>query len=276
MLEVVDRVPTYPNRIKITREDGSTELLTWERADEPVVEGTPINKALFDSIAADLGNGLSSAKTLYVSPTGSDALGDGSSTNPYATISKAVNALPQNLNGYDVTINIAAGTYNEDVYIARTFGGVIILNGTSGDAVNVKSVRINYGSIVQVENIKLTVTGSYNGNAISITDADLLCMSEVTINANSDFGVVVGRDGFFCAYGLLTINSTSNTAINISNNSAVYAGTIAGTATAGTFMRSFNGSVIAYGAFNGTAPVGTVTGGGGRIYSGAQTEIPKH
>lgn len=55
MKEVIDRVPTRPNRIKLTSEsDGSINYYAWERADEPTVDGTPINKELFDSISTDL------------------------------------------------------------------------------------------------------------------------------------------------------------------------------------------------------------------------------
>ena len=55
MKEVIDRVPTRPNRIKLTSEsDGSINYYAWERADEPITDGTPINKDLFDSIGADI------------------------------------------------------------------------------------------------------------------------------------------------------------------------------------------------------------------------------
>ena len=40
-----DRTPRYPNRIKLTHEDGIVEYVTWERADDPVEAGTPLNKA---------------------------------------------------------------------------------------------------------------------------------------------------------------------------------------------------------------------------------------
>jgi hypothetical protein len=40
-----DRTPTKPNRVKLTRDNGTSEYVKWERADEPVAEGTPINKA---------------------------------------------------------------------------------------------------------------------------------------------------------------------------------------------------------------------------------------
>lgn len=47
---IVDRVPTYPGRIKLTPVSGTPDLFTMERADEPTAEGTPIDKATLDSI----------------------------------------------------------------------------------------------------------------------------------------------------------------------------------------------------------------------------------
>lgn len=42
-----DRVSTYPNRWKLTPVAGQTNVYDFERADEPVVAGTPLNKATF-------------------------------------------------------------------------------------------------------------------------------------------------------------------------------------------------------------------------------------
>lgn len=49
-----DRVATYPNRWKLTPVTGETNVYDFERADEPVVAGTPLNKATFlpDTVAA--------------------------------------------------------------------------------------------------------------------------------------------------------------------------------------------------------------------------------
>jgi len=44
----LDRVPTYPGRVKLAHVSG--DLYDMERADEPVVAGTPLDKAAFDSI----------------------------------------------------------------------------------------------------------------------------------------------------------------------------------------------------------------------------------
>lgn len=51
-----DRVPTYPNRYKITKSDGTSEYVTLERADEPSVEGTPINAVNMNAIEIALLN----------------------------------------------------------------------------------------------------------------------------------------------------------------------------------------------------------------------------
>jgi hypothetical protein len=50
MIEVLDRVPTHPGRVKLIPVAGQANTYDMVRADEPIVEGTPLNKALFDSI----------------------------------------------------------------------------------------------------------------------------------------------------------------------------------------------------------------------------------
>lgn len=45
-----DRQSAKPGRVKLTMEDGTIKYATIERADEPTVEGTPLNKnTLFNS-----------------------------------------------------------------------------------------------------------------------------------------------------------------------------------------------------------------------------------
>ena len=55
---MVDRKPTYKNRVLVTKEaDGTQEYVTWEHADSPITEGTPLNKQnlLSDEAAAAVG-----------------------------------------------------------------------------------------------------------------------------------------------------------------------------------------------------------------------------
>lgn len=53
-MEFFDRVPTYPGRVKLTPVPGQANTYDMVRADEPRVEGTPVNKALFDSFGQDI------------------------------------------------------------------------------------------------------------------------------------------------------------------------------------------------------------------------------
>ena len=273
MINVVDRVPTYPNRVKITHSNGSSEYVTWERADEPTVPGTPINKALFDSIVEDIG--LNKATTVYVSTAGSDTLGDGTAANPYATIQKAINSLPKNLNGFDATINVAAGTYNEDVLISRFSGGNIVFRGVTNASVSVRSLRITYGAKVMVFDIKLIVTGDYDGNAISAINAEFYCFVQASIVGAPQIGVLV--DTFArCIFVVLDVSNSSQAAVSAINRSSFFALALQGTGNTSVGIRSVAGSVISYGTSTLSASTGMATASGGRIYSGAQASIPNY
>lgn len=273
MINVVDRVPTYPNRIKLTKANGTSEYVTWERADEPTVAGTPINKALFDSIAADIG--LSKHTTVYVSKAGSDTLGDGSASNPYATITHALSKLPKNLNGYDARISIDSGTYAEDVEIARFGNGNVVLTGEAGAAISIKSLRVMYGATAVTENIVLTVTGVYSNIGITVTQAQLICLSEVITSGAANNGVYASRNAF-CMFSTITINNTILIGIHATSRSSVYAGTILGTNNKGTSIQSTNGSMVAFATRNIEAAATFLTQNGGRIYTESQASTPNY
>lgn len=54
MIDVVDRVPRYPGRVTLTPVSGQANTYDLQRADDPIQEGTPINRALFESIEGDI------------------------------------------------------------------------------------------------------------------------------------------------------------------------------------------------------------------------------
>ncbi len=273
MINVVDRVPTYPNRVKITKSDGSSELVTWERADAPTVEGTPINKALFDSIVADIG--ATKNMTLYVSTAGSDVLGDGTSANPYATIQRAIGAVPRNLNGYTATINIAAGAYAENVGISTIHGGIVILSGEPEAAVEINSLQVVHGVDVQVTNISLTVSGMIGNNAIVVTNARLMCFSPVATTGSAQNGVYANQN----AYAQFTEFAASNVsfaAINSVNASRVVVVNVVANNNVVRGLHALFGGIIAYNTESIVANVKFSTLHGGRIYSGAQINSPQY
>ena len=122
-IQVEDRVPTYPGRVLLVPVAGEVDTYDLERADLPVVEGTPINKRLFDSKA----DCLSEDAVVYVSPTGSDTEGDGGEDAPFRTIQAAIDALPKNLGSHTVEISVEFGVYTERVVVNGFTSGRLII-----------------------------------------------------------------------------------------------------------------------------------------------------
>lgn len=60
--------------------------------------------------------------TLYVNSTTGNDENTGTQQAPFATIQAAVDSLPKNLSVYKAVINIADGTYNEDVLVSGFYG----------------------------------------------------------------------------------------------------------------------------------------------------------
>lgn len=275
MIQVVDRVPTYPNRVKITKSNGTSEYVTWERADEPIVEGTPINAALFQSIANDVG--LMANKTVYISSKGSDSLGEGTSANPYATFAKALSTLPRNLNGYNATVYIASGTYNEDIVVRGFYGGNVIFSGAAGTSVTIKSLTVDGSATLHLANtLSLGVSGSAGTAGIVVQQARLLSFAtNVFVTASQSTGVYVARDGF-ALFGTLTINNTTGIAVQAASGATVYIDTLAGSNNGGIAIQSGNGSRVGFNTKPIAAAATFLTMYGGRIYTGSQSDTPNY
>lgn len=75
--------------------------------------------------------GLAADVNYYIDPNGSDSNDGLSASTPFATIQKAVNMIPSNLNGRTATINLAAGTYSEYVDVSGKYNGALSITGAS-------------------------------------------------------------------------------------------------------------------------------------------------
>lgn len=220
----VDRVSTYPNRYKVTREDGTTEYLTLERADEPTVVGTPLNATTFNDAFGNINPDLT-----------------GYATETYVNDAVKV-AAPRNLaDNSDFTQFIAqagiGGTHEVDEYYAGdrwildsgTVTGEernddngytnITLNGTIRQKVanppNVGTAAIEMTSgtaVISYENGEITITSSggviknvrlFDGNYTADNmpeyqpkgySAELLeCMRYFIANVGSGYGVTTSN-----------------------------------------------------------------------------------
>jgi hypothetical protein len=98
----------------------------------------------------------------YVSPSGTNALGDGSISNPWGTISHAISVLSAIVGDIQATINIAAGTYTENLTINKS--GIALIGASSnlpnltiinGYIIFDMTVGSGFFSVGGVENIQL-------------------------------------------------------------------------------------------------------------------------
>lgn len=265
-IKFVDRVPTYPGRIKFTKEDGTVIYGTWERADSPTVEGTPLNAENLNAMQE--GGGLSEPVTYYVDSVGSDTTGDGTEAKPYATVTKALSLLPKNLNGFNATIFVASGTYNEAIQISNFVGGTIILRGYGADA-TFYYIEI-MDSNVEVRGLTLTVdrTGTKSA-ALYMLGGRLRCFNDFN-TTNPSTGIKLEEGARLLMGGATVRFSGASYGVSAEHGSHGVFGTLAGSAT--TLLSAGTGSIIAYDTVTATVTVATSeTNGGGRIFAGSQT-----
>ena len=270
-VQFVDRVPTYPGRIKFTKEDGTVIYGVWERADNPSVEGTPLNAATFNAMQE--GGGLSADTTLYVSKTGSNTTGDGTEGKPYASITKALSVLPRNLNGFNATIRVSAGSYVENVEVKYFYGGTVIFRST-GDNVTISSVSI-FDSLVEFYGINITLNSSSTaGSSLYIEGGRLFSLNDISIMSPS-IGIHVTNGGRLHMAGADASFSGNSYAVLVDNGGYATIGTLAGSAQ--ILLEAEKGGQICYNTITATASVRLhSTASGGRIYSGVQTSIPNY
>ena len=265
----VDRVPTNPNRMKITPENGSSYFATVERADNPTVAGTPVNAQNLNAMQE--ASGLTANRSVYVSTAGSDSVGDGSEANPYATINKALASIPRNLNGYTAIVYIAAGSYAENVSV-RDFGnGLIRLSGVAGAVVEVNGVTFNRVTYAEIANITFSITGSnLYANASNVR------IESPFIANGGTFGVYANHGSCLVFLNTVTINNTTNFAVVSSSLSNVYVTTLAGSNNKMSVSCTLGGVCVLGSDAMTSSGAQYFTDTGGRILAGSQVQIPNY
>lgn len=213
---------------------------------------------------------MNDSDTIYVSTSGNDASGDGSESSPYKSIQKAIDSIPRKLENRTITINIASGTYSEDVTISGFSGAPLRIN-TGTITVNSLST---FDSCIIIEGTGLTIAANGKTYGLHVhRGAALICQIPITVNGAS-YGVYVGYGSRFIGRDTVTVNSctyavTSTFAAHVSistltgarNNNGIQAS--GGIAAVGTIVTSMASTVY-------------LTSSGGRIYTGAQASAPNY
>ena len=191
-IEVKDRVPTYPGRVVLTPVSGEANTFDMTRADLPLEEGTPVNKNLFDSKA----DRLTQDVTVYVSATGSDINGDGNSDAPFATIQKAIDALPKNLDGHRAEISIGYGVYAERIKVEGFSGGRLAI-GKPGEDFTINGIEVINSSFVESNIAKIQRDTGSNLPLFTAKDgSNVIIGSNITMDGkNADVYGIVAENG---------------------------------------------------------------------------------
>jgi hypothetical protein len=119
----------------------------------------------------DVAGHIDSNTSIYISTTGNDTTGDGTTGNPYATIEKALELIAEYriLDGVTVTIVFKDGTYSitDDVTINRLDGGNIHIIGENThvlsmtDVVSYSGTTGNYSVVLQLVDASDCAVGDF-------------------------------------------------------------------------------------------------------------------
>lgn len=214
-------------------------------------------------------DGLRVATTIYVSTSGNDTSGTGTSASPYRTITKAISMLPRNLNGNTATINVTGGTYSEAVNIKGFTGGMLLITGSG--VVTLNSLTVD-SCTVEIRTIDIAFTG-ISSTAVSVTNTGtLICYGYITVTGTGGAASTALRVSN-CSSAHIGGRVTSTqcvTAVDVNNNSSLYMSQLAGSG-ATTGMRAIANSTISYGSSSISASVLRETSNGGRIHTGSQS-----
>lgn len=148
-----DRTPRLPNRIKLTHENGTVEYVTWERADDPVEPGTPLNKAslLTDETGSMVG--------LDDTGTVNDALGRIILSSVSETVARS------ELDDLEIQIGTAYANGSTAVKFRQPFSGVptVLAFVQSSSSLTVPTEISATGFTVNASRVYVSYIAIYNG-----------------------------------------------------------------------------------------------------------------
>ena len=225
----VDRVAAHPGRIKLTPENGDPAFYaTMERADEPTVEGTPINAKNLNDSQSTLNytnnTSITTYKKVYVSTTGNDSNGGESTAAPMATIKAAIRKYAYWHKMLD--IYLVDGVYTENLGSIALDQCTLIIRSDSGNRDN---VTLNLSTIfeanvptIRLYNLTLNMTVN-NTRLLSVSSgvvfADNVRFTAPTATDSPLINVYNGASAFL--YNCVLNGSTTANVASVYGNNAL-------------------------------------------------------
>lgn len=159
-----DRVPTNPGRIVLTPVTGQPNTFDMTRADNPTEEGTPIDKATYNSIILSRLTGRYYPCTATFSALSTTTI----TRNPVPITGWAVSNITKATNGTDYTIE-ASSSINSEYSVEKALDGKYDTQWGSLDGIN-HSFIIQMPVAIKIKKFKLQlgITGSTSGNTVTL------------------------------------------------------------------------------------------------------------
>lgn len=263
--EILANAADYPEAIQEDLEAGGTKFQL------PICKfiRTLSSITTFENEFENVGN-VAADSTIYVTTSGSDTAGNGTSEKPFKTIQKAINSISRNLNNRTITINVASGTYNEAVEIAGFYGGSLRM---SFGAVTIKTLSI-FESNVILTGTSLTLNASGNTYGLyTHRGSNAIAQLPITINGSTN-GLYTSYGSRFNSNKTVTVNSCTYAVVAI-YGAMVFVTDIQGSKN-NNGMQAAGGIILYSTVASGLASTAYLTSYGGRIFGGAQTNIPNY
>lgn len=208
--DIKDRIPTYPGRVQLVPVDGQPNVYDMSRADAPIEEGTPINKATLDSFATSRLTGR------YYVPDVEYAIGNSR---------KDLTASPVPTSGW---------IYTDDGYNKATSGayaiesesnngsgwrvdGALTSTGWQNLGTRESWFKIYHSANIMVKKVSFTVTTQYSSRLGSIkiqgstngtSWTDLLTVTSIT--QGSQVSYTLSKTGDYSHYRVYFVSNESN------------------------------------------------------------------
>lgn len=216
---------------------------------------------------------LSGSRTYYVATTGSDTANDGlSSGAPFRNIQKAVDVASElDTNGYTVTVNVAAGTYTENVVLKSITGGGLVqiigagiasttLSPASGNAFD--SSTNGFFGVYSLQSMKLTASGGVciNNYGPGIVKFQSLDFGASAVHISATYSGAVTATGNYTISGGAQWHARSYGGAMVVIASVTINVSVASLAFSQSFLLASRGGAIQCNAITFTGNNATVTG----------------
>lgn len=223
---------------------------------------------------------LTTATTFYVSTTGSDTVTGLDPSHPAATVNYILDLLQStyDLNGQTVTIQLAGGTYTQNILVEGMFlgavsgssttpvtpslGSVIVQGnvGSPSSVVLIGTISVHYGAALTLQGLTLQ---NLTGTAAGVEAYAYALMTLVNCNWNANALIQAVSHGTVWLFGSHTINANASASgfLWAHQNSTIYVAgtfTVAAGVTVPTFASADHCSLVY--VLNSASFAGTNTG----------------